>query len=82
MQMVNITINVDPGNYTLVVSYLGYNTEEFKVNVTGSSSTDATLTPSALEIEALQVWNNYQRSENTFSSFFVDFRRFRVESCF
>ena len=28
--------NVKPGNYTLVISYLGYNTEKFKVNVTGS----------------------------------------------
>ena len=57
--------NVDPGNYTLVVSYLGYNTEEFKVNVTGSSSTDAALTPSALEIEALQVTGTIIKDRKT-----------------
>ena len=57
--------NVDPGNYTLVVSYLGYNTEEFKVNVTGSPLLMQLLTPSALEIEALQVTGTIIKDRKT-----------------
>ena len=57
--------NVKPGNYTLVISYLGYNTEKFEVNVTGMSNTDATLTPSALEIAALQVTGTIIKDRKT-----------------
>ena len=57
--------NITSGNYTLIVSYLGFNTEEFKLNVTGNTTKDASLTPSALEIEALQVTGTIIKDRKT-----------------
>ena len=57
--------NIKSGNYTLIVSYLGYNTEKFELNLTGNTTKDVALTPSALEIEALQVTGTIIKDRKT-----------------
>ena len=57
--------NIKSGNYTLIVSYLGYNTEKFELNLTGNATKDVALTPSALEIEALQVTGTIIKDRKT-----------------
>ena len=58
--------NVADGDYTLVVAYLGYSTSEMKINVSGTDlSKNATLSPSALEIEALQVTGTIIKDRKT-----------------
>ena len=57
--------NANEGNYTLVVSYLGYNEIKLNVNVTTNSNMDASLTPAALEIEALQVTGTIIKDRKT-----------------
>jgi len=58
-------VNANTGNYTLVVSYLGYSELKLNVNVTANSTMDASLTPAALEIEALQVTGTIIKDRKT-----------------
>ena len=58
--------NVNNGDYTLVVKYLGYLTQEMGVNVSGTDITqNAMLDPSPLEIEALQVTGTIIKDRKT-----------------
>ena len=63
--------NINPGNYNLIVSYIGYNTSKKEINVTQNESIkmDLSLAVEALEIsevevsaEKLQRKNNIQPS--------------------
>lgn len=49
--------NIPPGNYTLVVSYIGYETitQKVLVNSTGNKLLNFVLEPTVLEMETLQV---------------------------
>ena len=58
--------NVGNGNYTLVVAYLGYATEEMSIEVSGTEVTqNAQLARSTLEIEALQVTGTIIKDRQT-----------------
>ncbi len=58
--------NVSNGNYTLVVAYLGYATEEMGIDVSGTEVTqNAQLGRSTLEIEALQVTGTIIKDRQT-----------------
>ena len=58
--------NVNAGTYTLVVAYLGYSTKELNINVSSADLTEnAQLSPSSLEIEALQVTGTIIKDRKT-----------------
>ena len=58
--------NVPSGDYTLVSSFLGYSTEEVTLQVGNSDVTsNAQLSASALEIEALEVTGTIIKDRNT-----------------
>ena len=44
--------NINPGNYNLIVSYIGYNTSKKEINVTQNESIKMDL---SLEVEALEI---------------------------
>ena len=77
--------NVDNGEYTLVVKYLGYLAQEISVNVSGTDITqNAQLSRAALEIEALQVTGTIIKDRVTpfpHSSLTSDDLELRTASC-